>query len=57
MPKRYGQKRDFMQVARTVVEEAIGEHMDGSPLPPPPSGKSLAGTKGGKKGGIARAKF
>jgi len=35
MPKRSGQKRDFMQVAREVVEQAIGEHMDGSPLEKP----------------------
>ena len=26
------QKRDFMQVAREVVDQAIGEKMDGSPL-------------------------
>jgi len=31
--KRSGEKRDFMQVAREVVEKAIGEQMDGSPLP------------------------
>ena len=31
--KRSGAKRDFMQVAREVVEKAIGEQMDGSPLP------------------------
>jgi hypothetical protein len=36
MPKRSGQKRDFMQVARGIVEQAIGEQMDGSPLPYPP---------------------
>jgi hypothetical protein len=27
-----GQKRDFMQVTREVVEQAIGEKMDGTPL-------------------------
>lgn len=32
-----GQKRDFMEVARGVVEQAIGEQMDGSPLPQPES--------------------
>jgi len=31
MAKRSG-KRDFMQVARDVVEHAIGEHIDGTPL-------------------------
>jgi len=30
--KRSGAKRDFMQFAREVVEKAIGEKMDGSPL-------------------------
>ena len=50
-----GQKRDFMEVARSVVEQAIGEKMDGSALPPSPNAKQLAGSKGGKKGGIARA--
>jgi hypothetical protein len=43
-----------MQVARAVVEEAIGEHIDGTPLEPrPPKSKRSAG---GKKGGPARAK-
>jgi hypothetical protein len=32
MPKRSGENRDFMQVAREVVERAIGEKMDGTPL-------------------------
>jgi hypothetical protein len=31
--KRSGQKRDFMQVACKIVEKAIGEQMDGVPLP------------------------
>jgi hypothetical protein len=31
MPKRSGEKRDFMQVAREVVERAIGEKMNGAP--------------------------
>ena len=35
MPKRSGEKRDFMQVGREVVERAIGEHMDGSPIEKP----------------------
>ena len=56
MSKRSGEKRDFMQVARQVVEKAIGEHFDGTPLPLPPSGKKLAGSIGGKKGGQSRAK-
>lgn len=60
MSKRPGEKRDFMQVARDVVEQAIGEHMDGSPLEAPPpdlrSPKAVSrGRKGGKTGGKARA--
>ncbi len=59
MPKRPGQKRDFMQVARDVVEQAIGEHLDGTPLEKPadlrnPHAVAL-GSMGGKKGGKARA--
>ena len=59
--KRSGEKRDFMQVAREIVEKAIGEQMDGSPLPVPPKDKRnphavALGSMGGKKGGKARAK-
>jgi len=54
-------KRDFMQVGRAIVEQAIGEQMDGSPLsvPPPDTRNPHAvalGSLGGKKGGKARAK-
>ena len=47
-----------MQVAREVVEQAIGEKMDGSPLPPDTRDPHFValGSKGGKKGGKARAK-
>jgi len=61
MPKRASPKRDFMEVARGIVEQAIGEKMDGSPLPQPspdtrnPHAVAL-GSMGGKKGGKARAK-
>ena len=60
MPKRSGQKRDFMQVARGIVEQAIGEQMDGNPLPAPPKDERnphavALGSMGGKKGGKARA--
>jgi hypothetical protein len=53
------QKRDFMEVARCVVEQAIGEQMDGSPLVVPvdlrnPHAVAL-GQLGGKKGGKTRA--
>jgi hypothetical protein len=61
MPKRPSGKRDFMQVAREVVEHAIGEQMDGSRLPAPPKDERnphavALGSIGGKKGGKARAK-
>jgi hypothetical protein len=54
------QKRDFMQVVREVVEQAIGEQMDGNPLPVPEPDKRnphavALGSIGGKKGGKARA--
>jgi hypothetical protein len=61
MPKRASPKRDFMQVARGIVEQAIGEQMNGSPLPQPspdirnPHAVAL-GSIGGRKGGKARAK-
>ena len=49
-----------MTVARRVVEQAIGEQMDGSPLPDKDAGKNPAavalGKLGGTKGGGARAK-
>ena len=55
MPK----DRDFFVNARRVVEQAIGEKMDGSPLPPVDAGKDpkavSRGRKGGIKGGKARA--
>lgn len=42
-----------------VVEQAIGEHMDGTALEDPDAGKNKAavalGKLGGKKGGAARA--
>jgi hypothetical protein len=50
-----------MEVARSVVEHAIGEQMDGSPLPEPepdtrnPHAVAL-GAIGGRRGGKARAK-
>lgn len=59
MAKRPGEKRDFMQVAREVVEEAIGAKMDGTPLENPIDLRDphfvAIGRAGGKKGGKARA--
>lgn len=59
-PKRQGPSHDFTVVARHVVEQAIGERLDGSPPPNPHEGKNPAavalGKLGGPKGGRARAK-
>ena len=67
MPSRASKKpkpqpsRDFTQVARRVVEQAIGEHIDGTPLEPPePDTRNPAAVAlsklGASKGGRARAK-
>ena len=45
---------DFFVNARRVVEQAIGEHIDGSPLVNEGS-RAGAGSKGRKIGGKARA--
>jgi hypothetical protein len=46
-------------IARNVVEQAIGEHLDGTPLENPDEGKNphavALGKLGGQKGGRARA--
>ena len=59
MPSRSSKDHDFMTVARRVVEQAIGEHLDGTPLEDPHAGKNPAavalGKLGGAKGGAARA--
>ena len=59
MAKRSGAKRDFMQVAREVVEKAIGERIDGLPLYEEADSRNPhrveIGSKGGKRGGRARA--
>jgi hypothetical protein len=59
MPRRSSKGRDFAAVARNVVEKAIGEHLDGTPLPDPDAGKNPSavalGKLGGAKGGKARA--
>ena len=52
-------ERDFTVIARRVVEKAIGERLDGSPLETVSVTKDLAamsrGRLGGLKGGKARA--
>jgi hypothetical protein len=58
-PKREGKAHDFTTIARRVVEQAIGEKLDGSPLEDKDKGKNPAavalGKLGGAKGGAARA--
>lgn len=54
-------ERDFTVIARRVVEQAIGEHLDGTPLESHKSAHAesaavLRGRQGGLKGGSARAK-
>lgn len=52
--------RDFATIARNVVEQAIGEHLDGAPLEDTSiqieSAAVSRGRLGGLKGGKARAK-
>ena len=59
MPTRSSKDHDFSTVALRVVEQAIGEKMDGSALDDPYKGKNPAavalGKLGGAKGGAARA--
>ena len=51
--------RDFAMIARRIVEQTIGQKLDGTPLPDPNAGKNPAavarGRLGGAKGGVARA--
>jgi hypothetical protein len=58
MPSRSSKDHDFATIARNVVEQAIGERLNGSPLPPKPEKNQAAvalGKLGGAKGGRARA--
>jgi hypothetical protein len=59
MPTRSSKERDFVTVARNVVEKAIGEHLDGTSLENPDEGKNphavALGRLGGQKGGVRRA--
>ncbi len=43
-------KKDINQLAKFIVDQAIGD----SPKPAPLSAKQLAGRKGGQKGGKSR---
>jgi hypothetical protein len=52
-------RHDFVTAARRVVEQAIGEHLDRTPLEDPNEGKNphvvALGRIDGQKGGKARA--
>jgi hypothetical protein len=56
---RSSKDHDFVTVTRRVVEQAIGEHLNGTPLADPDEGKNphavALGQLGGQKGGKARA--
>ncbi len=56
MPRR-SSDHDFSTIARRVVEQAIGEQLDGSPLPGAEKNPKAVerGKAGGRKGGAARA--
>ena len=60
LKKRKGTAKDhdFAMLARKVVEKAIGEKLDGSPLEESPKNPKLVSRarKGGKVGGKVRAK-
>jgi hypothetical protein len=56
MKRKSGTPHDFTVTARRIVEQAIGEHLDGTPLSSPNNATAIArGKKGGKIGGAARA--
>lgn len=50
-PKRQGASHDFTVTARRVVEQAIGERLDGSPLAPRTPKRARGGVKGCKAAG------
>ena len=60
MPAKKSTGHDFTILARNVVEQAIGEQLNGKPLVDPNAGKNPAaiarGRAGGLLGGPARAK-
>jgi glutamine synthetase adenylyltransferase len=51
VPKRSSKSHDFTAIARRIVEQAIGEKLDGSPLDDPDKGKNPAAVALGKLGG------
>jgi len=59
MPTRSSKDHDFTAVARRFVEQAIGQHLNGTPLENSDEGKNphavALGRLGGQKGGKAGA--
>ncbi len=59
MRRRSSKEHDFVVNARRVVERAIGEHLNGTPLEDEDDGKNphavALGRLGGQKGGKARS--
>jgi len=59
MSARSTREHDFVTVARPVVKQATGEHLDGTPLRNPDAAKNphavALGRLGGQKGAKARA--
>jgi hypothetical protein len=51
MPRRSIKDHDFTAIDRLAVEPAIGETLDGQPLPDPNAGKNLAEVAPGRSGG------
>jgi hypothetical protein len=52
MPKRSSPKRDFMEAGRAIVEQAIGERMDGSPLETSADARNPRKVEAGRLGGL-----
>jgi hypothetical protein len=52
MAKKSAPRRDFMQIGRVVVEAAIGERMDGTPLSAPDTSKDAKAVARGRAGGL-----
>jgi len=54
LPGRSSKDHDFATVVKGVVEQAMGEQWDGSPLPDPNAGKNPAAVALGRLGGRLR---
>jgi hypothetical protein len=57
MPARSSKDHDFVTVARSVVEQAMFEHLNGRPLENRVDGKNLANVKAALASGVIRGPF